>query len=438
MNNRDKQRNLIIISAVLLLTIGIANYINYYAPPKPIGKILSFSSLSEKEQQQLFEKAKKENNNIETNIQEDENSVSKVDVSESELKQDNYLNYAIDSNGKLVRWNKKKITVFVSESEYKNTIYKALSTYNSTFEKYFTFYLAKDRENSDIKIDVVNHFSSNDNKDSIYMAGITNNSFSGSDKHLTNSHIQILSKKPNSNKKITDSEVYRVVLHELGHALGIIGHSPNNNDVMFASESVNKLSLRDIATIKLMYSGNQSLIKSETKNFADTKLKEAEDYAKKSPNKAISWVNLGRVYYDLGKKEDALGAYKKALAIEPKNPLIYQSMAECYYSSLKYDVAIKYYNIALENISTDEQKAPIYNMIGMCYAKQDKFENAYQYFKQAYEIDSNNRMLLKNYLVACVELEKKQEAITAINNYKSKFPDILNEDFVKDVIKWAK
>ncbi|MBR1680406.1 tetratricopeptide repeat protein, partial [bacterium] len=350
----------------------------------------------------------------------------------------NYLNYAIDSNGKLVRWNKDKINVYVEDSEYKNSIYKALIAYNSTLGDYFTIYLAKDRENSDIKIDIVDKFSSNDNHDSIYMAGITNNSFSGSDKHLTNSVIQILSKKPNSDNKVSNSEVYKVALHEIGHAIGIIGHSPNSSDVMYASSSVSNFSARDIATIKLMYSGDNTLIKSETKNFAQTKLTEAEEYAKKSPNKAISWVNLGKVYYDLDKKEQALSAYKRALSIEPNNPLIYQSMAECYYSSLKYNTAIKYYNIALENITDNEQKAPIYNMIGMCYAKQDDFNSAYAYFKNAYEIDSNNRMLLKNYIVACVEIDKKQEALSVINDYKSKYPDIVNEDFVKDVLNWAK
>lgn len=437
MNKLDKQRNQLIILAVLLVIIGIANYFNYYAPPKPIEKIFSFSSLSKQEQDNFVKKSKETSGKVQQNKEEENQNTRKIKVSSEDLK-NNYLNYAIDSNGKLVRWNKDKINVYVADSEYKNSIYKALSAYNSTFGDYFTFYLAKDRENSDIKIDIVDKFSSNDNHDSIYMAGITNNSFSGSDKHLTNSVIQILSKKPNSDNKVSNSEVYKVALHEIGHAIGIIGHSPNSSDVMYASSSVNNFSARDIATIKLMYSGDNTLIKSETKNFAQTKLTEAEEYAKKSPNKAISWVNLGKVYYDLDKKEQALSAYKRALSIEPNNPLIYQSMAECYYSSLKYNTAIKYYNIALENITDNEQKAPIYNMIGMCYAKQDDFNSAYAYFKNAYEIDSNNRMLLKNYIVACVEIDKKQEALSVINDYKSKYPDIVNEDFVKDVLNWAK
>lgn len=438
MKNLNNRKNQLIIAAVLLLVIGVANYFNYYAPPKPIQKLLSFTNLSKEEQQSLIQKAKNSKFEKQTiNSLEPKDTVEVKKVSEKDIN-DNYLNYAIDSNGKLVKWNKTKIKVFVSPSEYQRTIYQALSLYNSFFEGYFTFFVTNKRENADIKIDIVDKFDSNENKDSIYMAGVTNNSFSGEDKHLTNSIIQILSKKPNSNQKVTSSEVYKVALHEIGHALGIIGHSPKDSDIMYAATRVSDFSKRDIATLKMMYSNNEELIKEETANFASVKLNEAEEYARKSPNKAISWVNLGRVYYDLNKKDKALDAYKRALSIEPKNPIIYQSMAECYYSSEKYETAIKYYNLSVDYSKTDEEKNPLISMIGMCYAKMENFEQAYTYFKQSYDFDKNDKALLKNYLVSCVETERKQEALNAINDYKLKHPSIVDEEFIKDVLKWAK
>jgi len=45
----------------------------------------------------------------------------------------------------------------------------------------------------------------------------------------------------------------RVVLHELGHVLGIGRHSPNMDDVMEAHAPVDRLSAADRATIQVLY-----------------------------------------------------------------------------------------------------------------------------------------------------------------------------------------
>jgi hypothetical protein len=49
-------------------------------------------------------------------------------------------------------------------------------------------------------------------------------------------------------------DVYSVVLHEMGHALGLGGHSPDEGDVMYARGSGHTgLSERDRATIRKLY-----------------------------------------------------------------------------------------------------------------------------------------------------------------------------------------
>jgi predicted Zn-dependent protease len=54
---------------------------------------------------------------------------------------------------------------------------------------------------------------------------------------------------------LNDSAVMSAMRHELGHALGIWGHSPTETDVMFFSQVRDKpsISARDINTLKKIY-----------------------------------------------------------------------------------------------------------------------------------------------------------------------------------------
>lgn len=48
-------------------------------------------------------------------------------------------------------------------------------------------------------------------------------------------------------------ELRLVALHEIGHAIGIFGHSPNAHDIMFRQKGAPELSQRDINTVNMLY-----------------------------------------------------------------------------------------------------------------------------------------------------------------------------------------
>src|SRR5262249_48931115 len=78
---------------------------------------------------------------------------------------------------------------------------------------------------------------------------------------IEHADIRILTVDRESERPIGEDDMKKTCLHELGHALGLQGHSTNNHDIMFYSVSPTVwpvLSKRDKATllgIYGMYSG---------------------------------------------------------------------------------------------------------------------------------------------------------------------------------------
>ena len=71
--------------------------------------------------------------------------------------------------------------------------------------------------------------------------------------------IFILTVYRSNQEPLSDVAIRAVCLHELGHALGISGHSPNHGDMMYPAFSPYDIPLsltdRDVATIKRLYQG---------------------------------------------------------------------------------------------------------------------------------------------------------------------------------------
>jgi|SRR5262245_9397020 len=72
--------------------------------------------------------------------------------------------------------------------------------------------------------------------------------------------ITILTVPLNRAGSITDNNIRSVALHEIGHVFGLLGHSPNPQDVMFFSARIRdekpELSARDRRTLLRLYSRN--------------------------------------------------------------------------------------------------------------------------------------------------------------------------------------
>jgi len=163
---------------------------------------------------------------------------------------------------------------------------------------------------------------------------------------LKNMTITLYSTDPLGNF-YTDKIFYNTILHEIGHALGIMGHSYNPDDLMYMSNenydtlysqhrsSFQYISSRDVNTIRLLYKlapaiTNASNIKTKNliyppiilgtnKQISQRKLAEAKNYIKKAPELPNGYIDLGIAYAELDKSNDAINAFKKALELSNNN-----------------------------------------------------------------------------------------------------------------------
>jgi tetratricopeptide (TPR) repeat protein len=90
---------------------------------------------------------------------------------------------------------------------------------------------------------------------SVAEGGETNVQSAG--KQIKHASVTVLTVNPSVDTPLSANQVRAVCLHEIGHALGIIGHSPKPDDIMYCSmpsaTAKPTLSTRDVGTIQKLY-----------------------------------------------------------------------------------------------------------------------------------------------------------------------------------------
>lgn len=157
----------------------------------------------------------------------------------------------LDSTG---LWeNPRNLRVYVEGKTGKEYILtQAFKTWdNAVAEIGFTYV------NSPDNADIICFFVDNLNLGNA--AGITEteyNKLSSGVKRLKKATVKIAFYRPGTSGKFTDNNLLCITLHEIGHALGILSHSTNKNDVMYPTTDTYQntyISKRDMNTIKKMY-----------------------------------------------------------------------------------------------------------------------------------------------------------------------------------------
>lgn len=308
---------------------------------------------------------------------------------------DNYID-KVTEKGQVIRWqnvsmplkiylqtNPRKAKTF--QNSYLSAVKRGIEKWAKGTDGLLSFTYVKDPAQADIKItwrEILDTKLAGSDAGTAYTAGVTTPEYSGNELYAM--AIVLTTTDPNGKPhKIPDIE--KVTTHEMGHALGIMGHSTDQNDIMFAnSMSDGSVSTRDANTMILLYdlhpdisnfrlAGGTEIAKGQKKDSnADilgskeeriqTEIQEIEEAIQKNPKSDINHINLGNIYSDQGDYDGAISEYKRALKLNPKNEIAYSNLGAMYQNVNKPYDALKVYK---ESIRLDGSRPRPYLQVAI-------------------------------------------------------------------------
>lgn len=150
-------------------------------------------------------------------------------------------------------------------------------------------------------------------------AGLTTTSYGSNG--LSKADILLLTVDPFKEGPVGKNVLYNICLHEIGHALGLEGHSPTEGDIMYPALNVQQgLSDRDINTLLALYSGE---LKSATS------LSDKDEYGRALPPSVMCerLTHAGSEAAMSGDFPTAIEKLQSALAINPAQDLARKNLS---------------------------------------------------------------------------------------------------------------
>ncbi len=295
------------------------------------------------------------------NLSEDDAAKYKAELFLSDLRSeihrkypDNYISQTT-YNQKLIRWSHNPVTYNFYNAQkapeyFKEEINNAFSVWEANSDDKIIFKQVSNNPDIVIRFNTKKTYAEDTEK---YIVALTKPIIQAD--VLKNMVIDFFVTTPDG-EYFTKNQVYNTALHEIGHALGIMGHSDSIKSIMYmSSDSVTltndlrkELTIKDLNTLKLLYSTKpeitdkniedyeytSSLVIGKTENIANAKIREAKNYIKNAPNLPQGYIDLADVYVSQGEYSKAVDALNKALTLADSDEIL---------SMIYYNLAVSYY-----------------------------------------------------------------------------------------------
>lgn len=320
----------------------------------------------------------------------------------------NYIDRTLN-NGKLIRWNQSTfpLKVYIENNPslpdyYYTEVRNAFEEWEKASNELLTFTYIYTKSNANIICEFPPDFKSEANEQKM-ITGYSK--FNVEKNKIKNSKIKFASYNFD-NKYFSEKEIYATALHEIGHSLGISGHSLNPQDIMYPASSNKsaKLSSNDIITLKLLYSIVPDI---SNKNFTD---KQKEKYITTSD--ILGEYNT-RINIELENTKDDLNASGHLSSNK------FLRIAELNYQNKNYNDALKYAQTSYKLNPNDDAAV----ILAKIYYETENYEEAKNLLEKL--IDRNPKIFNAYSILGNIYMKEKDYAAIEKLYIKGKnnFPD---------------
>ena len=333
---------------------------------------------------------------------------------------DYFSRITMASDGRITRFSHEPISVHIEappvpaelQDAYVGNAKYALDQWARCSEEKLRFELS-DSENADIRISWTDEPLVGEG-DPLGEASLVR--FDSGDFYV---EMAILLQDAPSLRAAVHRELKVVLLHELGHAIGLWGHSQDPNDIMYRRSSAIYPTRRDKNTLLKLLSAPSN------RPFHENAIAELKSDVSRNLGAAHLHFWLGTVYADKGEGDLAIKELLAALKLSPNLLQAAHWLGRIFQEEGMYGKAIAYYSREAEL----EPSPGLYAVIGMLFFRQEKYDRAVEYFEKALHMDNSFLVAKTDALAAyhrwasrLIKANKTDEAISVLFQALRLFP----------------
>lgn len=384
---------------------------------------------------------------------------------------DNYIEQ-VPFDNKILRWDADKFPLKVSientstaalpEYYFKDFI-RAFEQWQAVTGGFIKFSFIKTPQDADIVVKIIssNEMNKCSGDDCKYAVAYTTPVVKGNSlKQMKIAFYDLDDKGRPFEQKV----IYNTVLHEIGHALGIMGHSYNKDDLMYmegnADNSFGKnqsdlqmISSDDLNTISLLYKLIPDITNTDLSEFDTSrqffapiimgsedqinsrKILEAQNYINSAPQMPNGYIDLAAALADENEYNEAIEALNKALSLSYNNSekfMAYYNLAVVYFKIKDFDNALKYAQLSKEADPT----ADVDGLIAEINFFKGSNSSAKSSYIQALQKNPGNEVDALNLAVLYMRELNFVQAGKTLNNLVKANPAAANNPRVKSFGLW--